>query len=135
MKQEDINVLLENVRRPIYKIEEDLGMPKTTLQKTVKGERGLPKKWAILLKDYVKTSAWISANAKDAVKRTTTSVLDANKPTNVIEPQKPLGTDKSNYSVDTRPKTLDQLKAMCPPELKGIDRTEWIAIEREKYHI
>jgi predicted transcriptional regulator len=102
MKQEDINILLENVRRPIYKIEEDLGMPKTTLQKTIKGERRLPKKWAILLKDYVKTSAWISANAKDATKPPVISVLNANKQTNIVEPKKTLGSEKTNYSINTQ---------------------------------
>lgn len=33
------------------------------------------------------------------------------------------------------PKSLDELKAMCPTELKGFDRSEWIATERQKYGI
>lgn len=33
------------------------------------------------------------------------------------------------------PKTLDQLKAICPKELTGLDRSEWIAKERVKYNI
>jgi len=37
---------------PIWKIEERLGMPKTTLQKVLSGERTLPKKWVKKLKDY-----------------------------------------------------------------------------------
>jgi hypothetical protein len=33
------------------------------------------------------------------------------------------------------PTTLDELKAMCPPELTGLDRSEWIRTERQKYGI
>ena len=50
MKKEEITKLLENVATPIYLIEEMLGMPKTTLQKAVKGKRDLPKRWAIELR-------------------------------------------------------------------------------------
>lgn len=45
----EINGILEKVATPIYQIEIDLGMPKTTLQKAIKGERVLPKKWALKL--------------------------------------------------------------------------------------
>ncbi len=37
---------------PISKIEERLGMPPTTLQKVLKGERKLPKKWVNKLEAY-----------------------------------------------------------------------------------
>jgi hypothetical protein len=37
---------------PVYKIEENLGMPPTTLQKVLKGERELPKKWFKVLDAY-----------------------------------------------------------------------------------
>ena len=33
------------------------------------------------------------------------------------------------------PRTLDELKALCPPELTGFDRSMWIANERQKYGI
>lgn len=33
------------------------------------------------------------------------------------------------------PKTLDQLKALCPKELTGFDRSDWIRTERQKYGI
>lgn len=33
------------------------------------------------------------------------------------------------------PKTLDELKALCPAELTGLDRSEWIRTERQKYGI
>lgn len=50
MTQAELLKLLENEPEPIYKIEQELKMPKTTLQKAVKGERELPKKWAIAIK-------------------------------------------------------------------------------------
>ena len=31
------------------------------------------------------------------------------------------------------PATLAELKSMCPPELKGFDKSNWIATERVKY--
>ena len=59
MNKEEVNSLLENVARSIYKIEDDLGMPINTLQKAMKGERLLPKRWAIALKHYVETRQYL----------------------------------------------------------------------------
>lgn len=33
------------------------------------------------------------------------------------------------------PKTLLELKSLCPKELKGFDRSQWIAKERQKYNL
>jgi hypothetical protein len=33
------------------------------------------------------------------------------------------------------PKNLAQLKALCPLELTGFDKSEWISKERQKYNI
>lgn len=41
-----------DVYLPVSKIEENLGMPKTTLQKVLSGERELPKKWSKVLGAY-----------------------------------------------------------------------------------
>lgn len=66
---------------------------------------------------------------------------DLTKPTHEIKPQE---QPKTNFSIDTTqrahdalktPKTLDELKAMCPKELTGIDRSVWIAEERKKYNL
>lgn len=88
MKKEEIIELLSKVITPIYQIEENLGMPKTTLQKAVKGERELPKKWSIkLLETYPKE--------KKAV------IVDLNKPTNEIKPpEKP----QTSFTIDTTKK-------------------------------
>lgn len=33
------------------------------------------------------------------------------------------------------PKNLEELKALCPKELTGFDRSDWIRTERQKYNI
>lgn len=47
MNKEDIEKAISEMTEyvPVKKIEQKLGMPKTTLQKVLKGERELPKKW------------------------------------------------------------------------------------------
>lgn len=49
MDKKEIERILSQVATPIYQIELMLGMPKTTLQKAIKGQRVLPKKWALKL--------------------------------------------------------------------------------------
>lgn len=39
------------------------------------------------------------------------------------------------YDSPKIPKTLDDVKSMCPKELTGFDRSAWIATERQKYGI
>lgn len=48
--EKEINEM--DVYVPVSKIEEILGMPITTLQKVLKGERKLPKKWGKKLEYY-----------------------------------------------------------------------------------
>ena len=59
-------------------------------------------------------------------------VNDFTKSTNEVKPKE---QPKSNFTINTRPKTLDELKAMCPPELTGLDKSGWVATERQKYGI
>lgn len=33
------------------------------------------------------------------------------------------------------PKTLEDIKANCPAQLTGFDRSQWISTERQKYNI
>lgn len=64
------------------------------------------------------------------------SVKDLTKQTNVVKPIEPIGSEKTNYTVNTsRPKNLEELKAMCPKELTGFERSEWIATERQRYGV
>lgn len=55
MEKEEIVALLNTVAIPTYQIEVNLGMPKTTLQKVLSGQRKkLPKKWSLKLKETYK---------------------------------------------------------------------------------
>ena len=59
------------------------------------------------------------------------------EPEPVVPPEKeePKEQPKSVPDTNARPKTLDQLKALCPSELKGFDRSEWIGKKRQEYGI
>lgn len=59
-------------------------------------------------------------------------VTDLTKPTNVLQPQE---QPKTNFLINTKPKTLDELKSLCPKELTGLERAAWISTERQKYGI
>lgn len=48
--QEQIKIMDAYI--PVYKIEEKLEMPATTLQKVLSGKRELPKKWQKVLETY-----------------------------------------------------------------------------------
>lgn len=106
MKSEEISKLLENVPNPISHIERDLGMPATVLQKALKGNRGLPKKWAIALKFYVETKQYIlsagipniSPSKREVVEQV---IKDFSKPTNEVKPKE---QPKSNFTIDNNPK-------------------------------
>lgn len=52
-------------------------------------------------------------------------------PTNKDQSEEP----KSILPINSIPKTLDQLKALCPPDLVGLDKSEWIRLNRVKYNI
>jgi hypothetical protein len=69
---------------------------------------------------------------KDSRSNQKTEVKDLTMPTNEIKHQE---QPKTNFSINTTPKTLDELKALCPAELTGLERSEWIRIERQKYGI
>ncbi len=76
---------------------------------------------------------WYAVN-KAPKKEAIVNVVDLSKPNKGVKDlsKKPVET---NYSVDTRPKTLDELKKLCPAELTDFDRSEWIANERQKFGI
>ena len=122
MDKPELEKLLERVRRPMYKIEKDLGMPMNTLQRAVKGTKLLPKKWLPDLKDYVSAGSWISANLKDSKR-------------GKGEKSKSLVSSEKKETDNLKPKNLDELKALCPYK-KGTDEFRvWVAEERQKYNI
>lgn len=71
--------------------------------------------------------------AKQKMAEFGSKVQDLNKATGELKPPEQPAT---NYTVNTKvPKTLEELKGLCPIELKGFDRSEWISKERIKYSI
>jgi hypothetical protein len=106
MSSEEINKLLKNVPNPISHIERDLGMPATILQKSLKGKRRLPKKWAIALRNYVETKQYllsaVISNITPSKKEIIEIVVnDLTKPTSVVKPKE---QPKSNFTIDNNPK-------------------------------
>jgi len=89
MTKEQIQKSIEGmaVYVPIYKIEETLEMPPTTLQKVLSGTRALPKKWNKPLEAFFTPKKEVN-------------IQDANKATNTVknltEP-----SPKTNYSINT----------------------------------
>lgn len=91
MDKEEILVLVNAIPKSVSQIETELGMPKTTLQKALKGQRALPKRWAIILKEkYKYLPPFLQQN-----------ITDLTKPTNLVEPLKPMGEEKSNIVINT----------------------------------
>lgn len=67
-------------------------------------------------------------------------VVENNKPEN----KKRIIKERDGYNDATNPlsenecftpKTLQELKTLCPKELTGLDRSEWIANKRQEYNI
>lgn len=111
MNKDELIKLLEKVSTPVYQIEADLKMPKTTLQKAIKGERKLPKKWGLKLKEaFLKDSPKEQLKLED-VKNTEIGCYDfGDAPFLVIEkftkyPIKSKPTDKYQQSVWLKEKT------------------------------
>jgi len=114
MDKTEINTILVNVATPIYQIEVDLGMPKTTLQKAIKGERELPKKWALKL-----------IEAFPAVKKEIV-IKDLNEHTNKIEPPKISGSQKSNFTLNTIPQEPKSKNPMPDPKKDRAGYAKWL---------
>lgn len=77
-------------------------------------------------------SAFVPLDIPDELGKTSKWPPRKNKPMAALEPQE---QPKTNNSIGARPRTLDELKRLCPAELEGFDRSKWIATERQKYGI
>lgn len=138
MNKSELEVLLKDDATPIYKLEQELGMPPTTLQKALTGGRNLPKKWALKLKakftapeavEFVAgidpvggekgtTSAKLHKKSNVAeypARKTKTKVeiQDLTKPTNVVKP------------ITDKPETTNIVINTEPPRLKGENSIEY----------
>jgi len=81
MEKQEIVALLNTVAIPTYQIEANLGMPKTTLQKVLSGQRKrLPKKWALkLLEVYRKVDENNSPKNKEMIEKKRNTVSEVSK--------------------------------------------------------
>jgi hypothetical protein len=66
--------------------------------------------------------------------------LSAPEPTEKLKWLVPLATNEAAPKVDYvkktgKPTNLEELKALCPKELTGFDKSDWIRTERQKYGI
>jgi plasmid maintenance system antidote protein VapI len=98
MNQSELIELLKDVPSPISRIEEKLGMPKSTIQKVIDGNRRLPKEWEIRLRNFVaeKQYQWLKRKPRTVVK-------NLNKQsTGTTQKVEPIITN--NESIDTLPK-------------------------------
>lgn len=92
MNKEELAVLLVDVVRPRYKIENDLGIPKNVLQQAMKGKRNLPKKWAVLLKEYVQKKRYLVANILENKKRSVITEVEEKTEEPNEQSERPLTT-------------------------------------------
>ena len=80
-----------------------------------------PKFKMIPVEEYEKMQNGLAEKKKE---KTTVQVIK--------EVAKRMGTEAVSV---TTPKTLEELKAMCPAHLKGFEKSEWISTEKVKYGI
>ena len=85
--------------------------------------------------DFLMENYWWTKKSEDKLLSSPIKHTPLSKKEVVEHEIKPKEQQKSNFTIDTRPKTLDQLKALCPNELKGFDRSEWIGKKRQEYGI
>jgi hypothetical protein len=64
MEANEISILTARVPKKLQDIEREIGMPDSTLRKSVAGHRPLPKKWWLPLKEYCEKQAAIKTGQK-----------------------------------------------------------------------
>lgn len=87
-------------------LEKLIGLPTNNLSGILKGNRNLSKK------SILKIEKWMASEKPDPLNVffKPKEIKDLNKPTNVIEPQKPMGSEKSNYILRTLKEEPPRLK-------------------------
>lgn len=93
-----------------------------------------PQKALVFLERFYVTHSALAKDIKQVLRDDKVNVHDLNKPNKEVKDLSKIPS-KSNFSIDTRPKTLEELKKICPPDLTGFDRSEWISQNRVKYGI
>lgn len=87
MNKADLCKIFERIPTPISQIEKEWGIPATTLQKAIKGERKLPKKWALVVAEKLviennkpENKARIEEKRETVMSDETKVVMDAGQP-------------------------------------------------------
>ena len=106
-----------------------IGLPKNNLSGILKGNRKLSRKSELKIEKWQKSSKPNPLDLK-IEKLVKVKVTDLTKPNKEVKSK---GTATTNYSVDTLPKTLNDLKDLCPKELTGFEKSNWISENRVKY--
>lgn len=99
MRGDEIIKLLENVTKPVSAIEKQIGIPPTGLQKAMKDKRPLPKRWSILLKDYVARKLYLGG----VVKIQTTKQETTQNSTKSKKPDNPISEKETPKNEENRP--------------------------------
>ena len=108
-----------------------IGLPKNNLSGILKGNRKLSRKSELKIEKWQKSSKPNPLDLK-IEKLVKVKVTDLTKPNKEVK-VKIIAT--TNYSIDTLPKNLNDLKDLCPKELNGFEKSDWISQNRVKYGI
>ena len=122
-------------------LEKLIGLPENSLSGVLSGKKKLSRQSIIKIELWNKSekpdpfTSGISGIhvivAKEGKFKGPASLSDHPKCKKDTPAQEP----KFEFKEFIAPKNLDQLKALCPKELTGFDRSEWIRNERLKYNI
>lgn len=107
-------------------LEKLIGLPENSLSGVLSGKKKLSRQ------SIIKIELWNKSEKPDPL--TTLHKL-------LLKPGTPIRGNlvkeffEVKDEINASPRNLDQLKALCPKELTGLDRSEWIRNERLKYNI
>lgn len=151
MNKEELRKLIDSmdVYMPICKIEEAVGMAKTTLQKALKyPDKNLPKKWVKPLINFCKKGASSQPENNLIFHNIPKKIFNDKEPELSLEIKSELKPDtydmeKGNIPdhdepkqhQEWLPKSIQDIRNCCPWNLTGIDRTMWIDEQKKKYKL
>jgi predicted secreted protein len=126
--QETVNALLKQMKNlgvPTSRIEKELKFANGQLGQVAKGKSKLSGERLSQFSYYCHLK--ITDNTPTGFYNSKTGEVGINKPKDTKEE-----VDKLLNSI---PKNLQELKLLCPKELTGFDRSQWISEQRQKYNL
>lgn len=97
-------------------------------------EQPIGKKIKNFCNNTCRSNYWYNKNKKKHIVATAPSKSKKIPAKNGMAKEKPLA-NKQHPEEPVSPKTLDDIKRMCPDNLRGIDRSIWISQTRVFYKI